>query len=141
MGHASNWDFIIQNLQLYEYKHVLFSNMSRLVAPQKLDFLNSNTCFYSHGIWFTTICELSWANITPLSIQKEYFSINISIKYFECLLFYCQFGFEALSLRSIGCISKKIFKIKLFPWSMLVFGQKSCFFGTTIFEIPQPNWY
>ena len=25
--------------------------------------------------------------------------------------------------------------------SMLILGQKSCFLGPTIFEIPQPNWY
>ena len=24
---------------------------------------------------------------------------------------------------------------------MLIFGQKACFLGPTIFEIPQPNWY
>ena len=24
---------------------------------------------------------------------------------------------------------------------MLILGQKSCFLGPTIFEIPQPNWY
>jgi hypothetical protein len=28
-----------------------------------------------------------------------------------------------------------------FPLSMLIRGQKSCFLGPTIFEIPQPNWY
>ena len=27
------------------------------------------------------------------------------------------------------------------PWSMLIHGQKSCFLGLTIFEIPQPNGY
>jgi hypothetical protein len=26
-----------------------------------------------------------------------------------------------------------------FPLSMLILGQKSCFLGPTIFEIPQPN--
>jgi hypothetical protein len=25
------------------------------------------------------------------------------------------------------------------PWSTLIFGQKSCFLGPTIFKIPQPN--
>ena len=24
---------------------------------------------------------------------------------------------------------------------MLILGQKACFLGPTIFEIPQPNWY
>ena len=32
-------------------------------------------------------------------------------------------------------------RIKTDPLSMLVIGQKSCFLGSTIFEIPQPNWY
>ena len=34
-----------------------------------------------------------------------------------------------------------ILKIQWFPLSILIFGQKSCFFGPTIFKIPQPNWY
>ena len=33
------------------------------------------------------------------------------------------------------------FWIQWFPLSILIFGQKSCFLGPTIFEIPQPNWY
>ena len=32
-------------------------------------------------------------------------------------------------------------KIQWFPLSMLIFGQKSCFFGPTMFKILQPNWY
>ena len=31
--------------------------------------------------------------------------------------------------------------LKKNPLSMLILGQKSCFLGPTIFEIPQPNWY
>ena len=34
-----------------------------------------------------------------------------------------------------------ILKIQWFPLSLLIFGQKSCFLGPTIFKIPQPNWY
>ena len=34
-----------------------------------------------------------------------------------------------------------ILKIQWFPLSILIFGQKSCFLGPTIFKIPQPNWY
>ena len=34
-----------------------------------------------------------------------------------------------------------ILKIQLFPLSILIFGQKSCFLGPNIFRIPQPNWY
>ena len=34
-----------------------------------------------------------------------------------------------------------IHKIQQFPLSMLILGQKPCFLGPTIFEIPQPNWY
>ena len=30
---------------------------------------------------------------------------------------------------------------KQIPLSMLIFGQKSCFLGPTIFKIPQPNWH
>ena len=33
-----------------------------------------------------------------------------------------------------------ILKILWFPLSILIFGQKSCFLGPTIFKIPQPNW-
>ena len=29
--------------------------------------------------------------------------------------------------------------LDLFPFSMLILGQKSCFLGPTIFKIPQPN--
>jgi hypothetical protein len=29
--------------------------------------------------------------------------------------------------------------VSKFPLSMLIFGQKPCFLGPTIFEIPQPN--
>ena len=32
--HASKWDFIIQNMQLYEYKHVSFSDMSQFVLSE-----------------------------------------------------------------------------------------------------------
>ena len=35
---------------------------------------------------------------------------------------------------------RRIF-LKKFPLSMLIFGQKSCFLGSTIFEIPQLNWH
>ena len=34
-----------------------------------------------------------------------------------------------------------ILKIQWFPLSILIFCQKSCFLGPTIFKIPQPNWY
>ena len=34
-----------------------------------------------------------------------------------------------------------IFKIQWFPLSILIFGQKYCFLGPTIFKIPQPNWH
>ena len=34
-----------------------------------------------------------------------------------------------------------IHKIQWFPLSILVFGQKSCFLGPTIYKIPQPNWH
>ena len=34
-----------------------------------------------------------------------------------------------------------ILKIQWFTLSILIFGQKSCFLGPTIFKIPQPNWY
>ena len=34
-----------------------------------------------------------------------------------------------------------IFEIQQFPLSMLILGQKPCFLGPTIFEIPRPNWY
>ena len=34
----------------------------------------------------------------------------------------------------------RILKIQRFPLSLLIFVQKSCFLGPTIFEIPQPNW-
>ena len=30
---------------------------------------------------------------------------------------------------------------KITTSSMLIFGQKACFLGPTIFEIPRPNWY
>ena len=33
----------------------------------------------------------------------------------------------------------RILKIQWFPLSILIFGQKSCFLGPTIFKIPQPN--
>jgi hypothetical protein len=44
---------------------------------------------------------------------------------------------------------RKLFKeMKLFKggnymrkYGILIFGQKSCFLGPTIFKIPQPNWY
>jgi hypothetical protein len=29
--------------------------------------------------------------------------------------------------------------VSKFPFSMLILGQKCCFLGPTIFEIPQPN--
>ena len=32
-------------------------------------------------------------------------------------------------------------KIQWFPLSILNFGQNSCFFGPTIFKIPQPTWH
>ena len=35
----------------------------------------------------------------------------------------------------------RILKIQCFPLSILIFGQKSCFLGPTIFKIQQPNWY
>ena len=35
----------------------------------------------------------------------------------------------------------RILQIQWFPLSILIFGQKSCFLGLTIFKIPQPNWY
>ena len=38
-------------------------------------------------------------------------------------------------------VAPRILKIQWFPSSMLIFGQKSCFLGPTIFKIPQPNWY
>ena len=28
-----------------------------------------------------------------------------------------------------------------FIWVQYIFGQKSCYLGPTIFEIPQPNWH
>ena len=34
-----------------------------------------------------------------------------------------------------------ILNIQWFPLRILIFGQKSCFLGPTIFKIPQPNWY
>ena len=35
----------------------------------------------------------------------------------------------------------RILKIQWFPLIILIFGQRSCFLGPTIFKIPQPNWY
>ena len=32
-------------------------------------------------------------------------------------------------------------KIKRNPLNLVIFMQKSCFLGPTIFKIPQPNWY
>ena len=37
-------------------------------------------------------------------------------------------------------IHRPIF-LKIFPLSMLILGQKSCFLGSTILKIPQSNWY
>ena len=34
-----------------------------------------------------------------------------------------------------------ILKIQWFPLSILIFVQKSCFLGPTIFKIPQPSWF
>ena len=39
------------------------------------------------------------------------------------------------------CSLYRILKIQWFPFSILIFGQKICFLGPTIFKIPQPNWY
>ena len=35
----------------------------------------------------------------------------------------------------------RILKIQWFPLSILIFGQKFCFLGPTMFNNPQPNWY
>ena len=35
----------------------------------------------------------------------------------------------------------RILKIQWFPLSILIFGQKCCFLGPTIFKIPQPSWH
>ena len=32
-------------------------------------------------------------------------------------------------------------KTQWFPLNLLIFGQKSCFLGHTVFEIPQPKWH
>ena len=32
-------------------------------------------------------------------------------------------------------------KPQWFPCNLLIFGQKSCFIGPTVFEIPQPKWH
>ena len=37
--------------------------------------------------------------------------------------------------------ASRILKIQWFPLSILIFRQKSCFLGPTIFKIPQPTWY
>ena len=57
LGHVTNRDF---EMHFFEFMN---SDMSRLVTclglwhPLRLDFLNSNTCFYSrlYGISFTKI--------------------------------------------------------------------------------------
>ena len=60
-----------------------------------------------------------WNSTTELILLNELFFDNI------------QLIFE---------IKKFTFK-KDFPLSMFILGQKSCFLGPTIFEIPQPNWH
>ena len=33
------------------------------------------------------------------------------------------------------------YSVSKFPLNLLILGQKACFLGPTIFEVPQPNWY
>ena len=44
-----------------------------------------------------------------------------------------------LQLLKIISGSKQL--VSKFPLSMLILGQKACFLGPTIFEVPQPNWH
>ena len=46
---------------------------------------------------------------------------------------------QPLLLQLLKIISGSKQLVSKFPLSMLILGQKACFLGPTIFEIPQPN--
>ena len=52
------------------------------------------------------------------------------------------FCHQKLTLYNFGTFDDLSFSNNFFfLFSILILGQKSCFLGPTIFEIPQPNWY
>ena len=55
--------------------------------------------------------------------------------FFENLLWKYNFGTFWQTIIHRGIVLKK------FSLSMLIFRQKSCILGSTIFKIPQPNWH
>ena len=69
------------------------------------------------------------------STMKKKSKKNSSIINIENQLWKYEFGTFWRTV--IHCIHK----IQWFPFSMLILGQRPCFLGPTIFEIPQPNWY
>ena len=48
---------------------------------------------------------------------------------------------QILVLQLLCIISCSNWSVSKFPLSMLILGQKACFLGPTIFEIPKPNWH
>ena len=55
--------------------------------------------------------------------------------------FWDQFDFSSNMKKYFVCLGSSQEQIKKNPSSRLILGQKSCFLGPTVFEIPQPNWY
>ena len=79
------------------------------------------------GIFFKKGCHLRKSILETIFLKKNLPSI------FEPFYFLksCPI-FDELAL-------PVFLKIQWFPLSILIFGQKSCFLGPTIFRIPQPN--
>ena len=91
----------------------------------------------------------SWFSMSKIDgIILIFFSLmNINLgDHFFLKTFFSNFNFWTILFSKImpnfwWTVIPRIHKIQWFPLSMLIFGQKSCFLGPTIFEIPQPNWH
>ena len=96
------------------------------------------SCFQSNFL-------ISKINII-FSKKKSFKKINLGNHFLWKNFFFCFFIFEPIYfLKSCQFFlwtgAPRILKIWWFPLSILIFGQKSFFFGPTISKIPQPTWY
>ena len=84
-------------------------------------------------------------NYDSSKVPKLYFQSQFSM--YKIDIFFLTSIFEPLYfLKSCPICDKLALPVlskykQWFPLSLLIFGQKSCFLGPTMFKIPQPNWH
>ena len=95
--------------------------------------------------------NVSWSKIghnfrmwsgSKIGSRKNVFTKKWSLKFVWFLTLKIDFEVENLLYFEVTILAFfDNWSLKIFPLSLLILGQKSCFLGPNIFKIPQPNWY